>query len=479
MRLATLGLVAAVTATACAGDGDAPNATCSVFPTPDTAPTIQQLGAALCEPGALSDVDLTGAWLAYDADGGPEATVGFQRECGTLVANGFAEVHVTADYAYWQHEYGTTFKVCRAEPDGTLRGYASDCTAEEPCPPHEIELRRRTNRPNEPAASGVTLLGTLPVRDGRNVRVHGDVAFVIARDTLHAVDVSNPKTPIEIGTWSGQSETLNDVKVWRGADDRVYAVVSSNGLGAVVLDVTHGGLRELRRFSPGTRGGHTVFVETDADSGQTLAYFADGITEEIPIFDLTDPSRPRAVGRYVATPNVLFHDLYVEDHIIYGNGAFEGLHIVDAGDPARPVLLGVAEADGYSHSNWVTTVDGRKVSVFGNEGTGSSISILDVDPDSETFTDTIGAFAMEEEVSVHNIMAFGDRAYVAYYQNGLRILDLSDPTAPAEVGHFNSWDPDTARGAFYEGAFGLDVDLDAGLVYLIDSETGLHILQLD
>ena len=38
----------------------------------------------------------------------------------------------------------------------------------------------------------------------------------------------------------------------------------------------------------------------------------------------------------------------------------------------------------------------------------------------------IGTYALPGAVSVHNVVVAGERAYVAWYQHGLRVLDL-DP----------------------------------------------------
>lgn len=77
-------------------------------------------------------------------------------------------------------------------------------------------------------------------------------------------------------------------------------------------------------------------------------------------------------------------------------------------------------------------------------------------------------------------MAEGDRAYIAYYHDGIRVLDISDPTKPAEIAHYNTWSADEPRAgrSFYEGVMGLDLDLNRGLIYVADSERDLLILQL-
>jgi hypothetical protein len=78
-------------------------------------------------------------------------------------------------------------------------------------------------------------------------------------------------------------------------------------------------------------------------------------------------------------------------------------------------------------------------------------------------------------------MALGEEALVTYYQDGLRVLDLSDPTAPVETAHFQTWPgPEPGYGRmFYEGALGVDYDSDRDLVLLADTHRGLLVLSLD
>ena len=69
-------------------------------------------------------------------------------------------------------------------------------------------------------------------------------------------------------------------------------------------------------------------------------------------------------------------------------------------------------------------------------------------------------------------------AHLAHYQDGLRVLDLSDPTRPRPVAWANTWTYAGARGrSFYEGAVGLDVDPATRRIYVADSERGLLIYE--
>jgi hypothetical protein len=76
------------------------------------------------------------------------------------------------------------------------------------------------------------------------------------------------------------------------------------------------------------------------------------------------------------------------------------------------------------------------------------------------------------------VIVSGDHAFVSYYQAGVRVLDISDPEDPVEVGFL-----DPHRGpptALFQGCWG--VDLGAGgepLLYASDRDRGLFQLRFD
>jgi len=65
--------------------------------------------------------------------------------------------------------------------------------------------------------------------------------------------------------------------------------------------------------------------------------------------------------------------------------------------------------------------------------------------------------------------------------DGVRVLDLSDPSRPVEIAHFDTIPgPGPAYGySFFEGAVGIDLDPGSGRIYVADSHRGLLVLQLD
>jgi hypothetical protein len=120
-------------------------------------------------------------------------------------------------------------------------------------------------------------------------------------------------------------------------------------------------------------------------------------------------------------------------------------------------------------------VGGRKIVLHGDEGYDSPLEIIDDDPASQSYMEKIGELVLRKEVSIHNFRVIGDKAYVAHYQDGVRVVDLSDPTSPTQVAYFNTWSPETAPGGLLEGT--VDLEVDGDLVYVAETPRGLLILR--
>ena len=118
----------------------------------------------------------------------------------------------------------------------------------------------------------------------------------------------------------------------------------------------------------------------------------------------------------------------------------------------------------------------------------------------------IGAFATENTkrcpvknagwYSVHNPVVSGDIAYMSWYSDGVRAIDISDATNPVEIGSFviggeahSSAGPARVRkgngrrehveeGEGEPESFVWGVVVHDGLIYLTDEATGLWIIRL-
>jgi hypothetical protein len=72
----------------------------------------------------------------------------------------------------------------------------------------------------------------------------------------------------------------------------------------------------------------------------------------------------------------------------------------------------------------------------------------------------------------------GTRLYMGHYQDGVRVLDVSNPNSVQPVGYYNTWrESDPGRGAsFFEGVSDVAVPGD-GYLYVAETSRGLVILR--
>ncbi|MEF8853631.1 MAG: hypothetical protein V5A28_14650 [Haloarculaceae archaeon] len=162
------------------------------------------------------------------------------------------------------------------------------------------------------------------------------------------------------------------------------------------------------------------------------------------VVDLADPENPETVaGRdgILADrgPMENVKDVtYNRDRLLVAadrNGSFTGVALFDVRDPTEPRLLGghrtpygVHNCDLHGEYAYLTT--------------GTELEILDVSDDPRPvarwsvadydagYEDVPAAFR-----NLHDVYVQGGRAYLAYWDAGAWILDVSDPTDPRYIGH--------------------------------------------
>jgi hypothetical protein len=482
---------------ACGGDAD---------PTPDGSPdtTTAELTPGCTEipqtagttfaspadfgpitPGTLAGWDPDGRWFLTGTRVGGVSSFHFERRGAEIIVDRDLDWPGTMDddalfqrltFQFPEATFIVAKRVADRTADGSLRADRAVCDGSK-CRVCTAKLIRAERNAGEGEHSNLPLVGQLYGATWQpgftfNVRVAGTLAYLIREDGLHIIDTADPANPVELGHYRrGGNGYSNDLKLVEAAGRR-YAIIADTPVD--IVDVTDPRAPTLAANI--LEEAHTVFVETR--EGATRAYFGN-YDASCPVWDVTDPRAPTRLGRFTTTGQ-LVHDLSVADGIAYLNAWDAGLVVVDFTTPAQPRLVASWEdtPTDTSHSNWTTRVGGRHLAIHGEEAYGAHLDVVDLDPGSATFMQSIGSYRTRDWVSIHNIMAVGAKAYFTHYQDGVRVLDLSDPTAPRLVGYHNTWDPqaDYTSSAFFEGAVGLDVDLARGLVFVADGR-GLLILR--
>lgn len=220
---------------------------------------------------------------------------------------------------------------------------------------------------------------------------------------------------------------------------------AADGEGVAVVDVRNPLKPELvaRDDTPGTYvwdakvDGDLLAVASQFDEGGRLgAPFGDGDSDEIGVtlYDVSDPTQPRRQS-HISLPPIGSHNVFVDGSTVYvvqqyvpasNSDALDFrffLKIYDASDPTDPELLGKysPEVPGYT---------------------------------------------------VHDVVVHDGLAYLPSFAAGLRIVDVSDPTAPVEVGH---WDDPTGRAHYAEPTPQGDVTFVGDEIFS-DPFGGIHVL---
>jgi hypothetical protein len=321
-------------------------------------------------------------------------------------------------------------------------------------------------------ASGVTLISETRVEGlAVDVYVANGFAFVSAINGIEIFDLADRGRPEKVTRIDSNDEYWNDAWV-KGTT--LY--VSSDTSGVVAYDVSDARAPiRIGSFPAGESiNVHTTFIDGDLLFANTMA--PNG---EVLIFDIANPASPRLLSRFRARGadgwDFLAHDSFLWDRRLYVNQWKLGYVVVDLTDPGNPVELGLYPCIDRipSHANAVGVFGNRIIAFEGTEGYTAHLSVLDVtDPGN---IQLIGEYRRDPEISIHNMILVGTKLYVSHYQDGLRILDVSNPSKPAEIGYYDTY-PDRHGGFDLQGAVGIRVPGD-GYLYVADSERGLMVLQ--
>ena len=167
-----------------------------------------------------------------------------------------------------------------------------------------------------------------------------------------------------------------------------------------------------------------------------------------------DISPPRVEGVMGGIYDVKYDDgrLLVAGPAGYESGVFRGVALFDVTDPASPVAIGGYRTTFPVHNCYL---DGRYAYLTGNDGDTNPLVVVDVVRGREVARwSVVDHDERWREVNVglrtlHDVWVQGEYAYLAYWDAGTWILDVSDPTDPTYVADIGEQSVD--RLARFEG----------------------------
>jgi hypothetical protein len=351
--------------------------------------------------------------------------------------------------------------------------------------------------------------------DGRDYAITGskDVG-----GQAYVWDVTDPANIILTDSILVDARSVNDVKV---SPDGRYASMTREGAsdrrnGVVILDLsTPAHPRIAAEHTEGLTGGvHNSFATNDY-------LFALSNGEKYVIIDVRDIDNPRNVGEF-QYPNAQIHDVWVRDGIAYSAQRPYGGIIVDVGNgrwggsPENPVLIaktGPMPEGGGFHAvfPYVSESTGRFYLFLGDEimnragralagtnpagayrrrydpqtgeggvplHTSGYLHVVDItDPQNPR---KVAKYHVPE-YGTHNLWVENDILYQAYYEGGLRIVDVSGELMGdlhrqgREIAVFKPYDP---VGYVANAPMVWSTMLHKGNIFLTDTNSGIWSVRL-
>ncbi|MEN8373935.1 MAG: choice-of-anchor B family protein [Gemmatimonadota bacterium] len=316
------------------------------------------------------------------------------------------------------------------------------------------------------------------------------------------LDVTEPAAPVSLGIIEANASGARDVKVY--ADHMFFTGDGAGDHGLFVFDLAR--LRELSgpagALEPdavyeGFASAHNLIVDTESGFAFAVGASAGGETcgGGLHMVDIRQPKSPVFAGCYTDTNGLIWQGRTHDGQCVVYRGPDEehqgkqlcfasnetALRIVDVTDKSNPVPISAADypSRAYIHQGWLT--DDQRYFYMDDEIdelTGKTDRTKTTIWDVSDLDDPVmaGVYLGPDNATDHNLYIKGDRMYQANYQAGLRVIDISDPLNPVEVGHFDTT-PYEGEGSGFSGAWTAFPFFDSGTVVVTSMNEGVFILR--
>ncbi|WP_419948250.1 choice-of-anchor B family protein [Candidatus Palauibacter sp.] len=335
-----------------------------------------------------------------------------------------------------------------------------------------------------------------------------EYALVGLTDQASFVDITDAENPRYVGrlpmTEGARGSVWRDIKVF---EDHAFIVSDGAGEhGMQVFDLTR--LRdvgaepvtfEVDAHYDGIASAHNIVINEETGFAYSVGSSGGGETcgGGLHMIDINEPTEPTFAGcfghegtgrrgtGYSHDALCLIYDGPDREHagkeICFGSNETD-VSIADVTDKENPIPLSSATypSVAYAHQGWVT--EDHRFFYLGDEldeivtpfeGTRTMIfDITDLD-DPVLVREHFG----ESTASDHNLYIVDDLMYQSNYNSGLRILDVSDPENPTEVGFIDT--VPYAEGPSMGGSWSNYPYFASGTIIVTSGNEGLFMVKYE
>jgi choice-of-anchor B domain-containing protein len=323
-------------------------------------------------------------------------------------------------------------------------------------------------------AYNMTLLKNIDVYGGANdcwgYRSGGvELAIYGHNSGTSFVDATDPANAVEIFNLPGPFSIWRDMCTYQ---NYCYIVTEGNGPGFGIQIVDLSDPLNPVHLSTYTGSGYQTAHNIWIDEAAGIAYPCGAVGGGMHVLSLADPENPVQLSFF--NPYYI-HDLYVGGGRGYAGAISSGsLRIINTSNPAALSTIASHFYSGAAtHNAWPNSAGTHCLTT--DETGGGHLKIWDI-TGLPSVTLASEYFPSNEPSVIHDIRVKNDICYISHYLAGTRVVDVTDPTNPVEIGYY---DTHPLPGAVYDGNWGVYPFRPDDILYASDRQTGLHILRFD
>ncbi|MGI8641147.1 MAG: FG-GAP-like repeat-containing protein [Pyrinomonadaceae bacterium] len=267
-------------------------------------------------------------------------------------------------------------------------------------------------------------------------------------------DISNPDLP-KLSSWYNPGGNLRFLEAIVVGNRGYFG--SGNGGGVHIVDLSDPRNPQLLGVVNSSAGnGHNSIHEMVVWGNLLIENFNGFSNKLLKVINISNPANPVFIRDINPTEINWVHAMHIRGNRMFtsgwGNNSNRGrTEIYDITDIAAqaPTLLGFIEdsngitAGNNMHSSW-SSEDGNYLYSCRetNDGNGD-VRVYDIHNPAQPLIvnritmDSLGINA----VTPHNPVVKGNYLYVAWYQAGLQVFDISNPVSPKRVGQYDTFQP--------------------------------------
>lgn len=349
-------------------------------------------------------------------------------------------------------------------------------------------------------SAGISVVTSIPDRGVISAKAVGQYLYVSSLSGVTIYDISVPRAPVRVGGLALPNAQNEDVDVGSGillVSDDPYG-----GRGVLhVIDVSDPanprplstyrtwvpGLSDFSMPFPRKRGiGHTASCIQDC----RYAWLA-GSSNGIEVVDLRDPAHPRRAGGFRASAAggwIGTHDVQVDGSGLAWVAGGNGTAAYDVTDPVRPRIVRRTDERGgrppwnrfIHHNSFRLRDDVLAITEesFGPRCRGAG-KLQTWRISSGRRMTPLDSWGVERDrsaellCSAHYFDARDGLIAQGFYEQGVRLIDASDPSRLQQVGYYVS------RPGLFWGALFAPTDPTGSTVYALDHARGIDVLAID